>query len=35
MGVALIDEPPVGGIDTEDDLARAGAQWPAFSRGRH
>ncbi|HET9002858.1 MAG TPA: 3-deoxy-manno-octulosonate cytidylyltransferase [Gemmatimonadaceae bacterium] len=34
MGVALIDEPPLGGIDTEDDLARAGAQWQDFSRGR-
>ena len=34
MGVALIDEPPLGGIDTEDDLARAGAHWQDFSRGR-
>jgi len=34
MGVAIIDEPPLGGIDTEDDLARAGAHWPDFSRGR-
>jgi 3-deoxy-manno-octulosonate cytidylyltransferase (CMP-KDO synthetase) len=34
MGVAIIDEPPLGGIDTEADLARAGAQWPDFSRGR-
>jgi len=34
MGVATIAEPPLGGIDTEDDLARATAQWPDFSRGR-
>ena len=34
MGVAVIDEPPRGGIDTEDDLARAGAHWQDFSRGR-
>ena len=33
MGVATIAEPPLGGIDTEDDLARAAAQWPDFSRG--
>ena len=26
MGVALIDEPPRGGIDTEDDLERANAR---------
>ena len=35
MGVAMIAEPPLGGIDTEDDLARAGAHWEDFSRGRH
>jgi 3-deoxy-manno-octulosonate cytidylyltransferase (CMP-KDO synthetase) len=34
MGVAIIDQPPLGGIDTEDDLARAGAHWQDFSRGR-
>lgn len=34
MGVADIAEPPLGGIDTEDDLARASAQWQDFSRGR-
>lgn len=27
MGVAFIDEPPPGGIDTEDDLVRANARW--------
>jgi 3-deoxy-manno-octulosonate cytidylyltransferase (CMP-KDO synthetase) len=34
MGVAVIDEPPLGGIDTEDDLARASARWHDYSRGR-
>ena len=34
MGVAMIDEPPLGGIDTEDDLARASARWHDYSRGR-
>jgi 3-deoxy-manno-octulosonate cytidylyltransferase (CMP-KDO synthetase) len=34
MGVAFITEPPLGGIDTEDDLARASAHWQDFSRGR-
>jgi 3-deoxy-manno-octulosonate cytidylyltransferase (CMP-KDO synthetase) len=34
MGVAMIDEPPLGGIDTEDDLARASARWYDYSRGR-
>ena len=33
MGVATIAEPPLGGIDTEDDLARATAHWQDFSRG--
>lgn len=33
MGVATIAQPPLGGIDTEDDLARASAQWQDFSRG--
>lgn len=34
MGVALVDEPLRGGIDTEDDLARANADWTAFTTGR-
>jgi 3-deoxy-manno-octulosonate cytidylyltransferase (CMP-KDO synthetase) len=33
MGVADVAAPPRGGIDTEDDLARASAQWEDFSRG--
>jgi 3-deoxy-manno-octulosonate cytidylyltransferase (CMP-KDO synthetase) len=31
MGVALIDESPRAGIDTEDDLARANSDWTAFA----
>lgn len=31
MGVARIDEPLRGGIDTEDDLARANTEWMAFT----
>lgn len=27
IGVATIDEPPPGGVDTEDDLLRANARW--------
>jgi 3-deoxy-manno-octulosonate cytidylyltransferase (CMP-KDO synthetase) len=27
MGVAVIDEPPAAGVDTEDDLTRANARW--------
>ncbi|HEX2780994.1 MAG TPA: 3-deoxy-manno-octulosonate cytidylyltransferase [Gemmatimonadaceae bacterium] len=34
MGVAEVDAPPRGGIDTEDDLARASAHWEDFSRER-
>ena len=39
MGVARVDEVPEGGIDTEDDLARADAHWarahpPVASSGR-
>ncbi|NUQ21581.1 MAG: 3-deoxy-manno-octulosonate cytidylyltransferase [Gemmatimonadaceae bacterium] len=34
MGVAHVAEPPQGGIDTEDDLARASAQWEAFNGER-
>jgi 3-deoxy-manno-octulosonate cytidylyltransferase (CMP-KDO synthetase) len=32
MGVALIDEPLRGGIDTEADLARANVEWSDFTR---
>jgi 3-deoxy-manno-octulosonate cytidylyltransferase (CMP-KDO synthetase) len=35
MGVALIDEMPRPGIDTEDDLARANSDWNAFTTGRY
>jgi 3-deoxy-manno-octulosonate cytidylyltransferase (CMP-KDO synthetase) len=35
MGVALVAEPPRGGIDTEDDLARANSDWTAFSTPPH
>lgn len=31
MGVATIDEPPPGGIDTEDDLHRANERWSQFT----
>lgn len=31
MGVAVVDEPPAPGIDTEDDLAAADARWPAWA----
>ena len=34
MGVALIDEEPAGGIDTEADLARANARWTTLSPQR-
>jgi 3-deoxy-manno-octulosonate cytidylyltransferase (CMP-KDO synthetase) len=30
MGVAPVDEPALGGIDTDDDLARANARWLHF-----
>jgi 3-deoxy-manno-octulosonate cytidylyltransferase (CMP-KDO synthetase) len=30
MGVALVDEPPGIGIDTDEDLKRANADWNAF-----
>jgi 3-deoxy-manno-octulosonate cytidylyltransferase (CMP-KDO synthetase) len=30
IGVAVTDEPPASGIDTEEDLARANARWDAF-----
>jgi 3-deoxy-manno-octulosonate cytidylyltransferase (CMP-KDO synthetase) len=31
MGVASVTEPPLGGVDTEDDLARANARWTELS----
>ena len=34
MGVTVVDEAPRGGIDTEDDLRRANAQWDDFLAGR-
>ncbi len=34
MGVALVDTPPPGGIDTEDDLTRANALWVDLYAGR-
>ncbi len=34
MGVAVVDEPPPGGVDTEDDLARANARWNDLYAGR-
>jgi 3-deoxy-manno-octulosonate cytidylyltransferase (CMP-KDO synthetase) len=34
MGVALVDEPPRGGIDTEDDLARANSDWTVLTPER-
>jgi 3-deoxy-manno-octulosonate cytidylyltransferase (CMP-KDO synthetase) len=30
IGVALANEPPTVGIDTEEDLSRANARWDAF-----
>lgn len=34
IGVAVVAEPPRGGIDTEDDLARANSDWTALIPGR-
>lgn len=34
MGVATIDEPPLGGVDTEEDLASANARWTDLYAGR-
>ncbi|HJU90360.1 MAG TPA: hypothetical protein VJ672_13265, partial [Gemmatimonadaceae bacterium] len=34
IGVVTIDGPAPGGIDTEDDLARANARWPDFTAER-
>ena len=31
MGVAVVDEHPEAGIDTEEDLQRANERWPAFA----
>jgi 3-deoxy-manno-octulosonate cytidylyltransferase (CMP-KDO synthetase) len=33
MGVAITNEAPASGIDTEEDLARANARWDAFMTG--
>jgi len=34
IGVAIANEPPASGIDTEDDLAAANARWQEFIGGR-
>ena len=34
IGVAIADETPATGIDTEDDLSRANARWQEFTAGR-
>lgn len=34
MGVAAVSELPIGGVDTEDDLARANARWLELSAER-
>jgi 3-deoxy-manno-octulosonate cytidylyltransferase (CMP-KDO synthetase) len=34
MGVAIVNEPPRRGIDTEDDLARANSDWTALTPER-
>ena len=34
MGVAFVSELPAGGVDTEEDLARANARWTELSAGR-
>ena len=33
IGVAVTNEPPASGIDTEEDLERANARWDAFMAG--
>ena len=33
IGVAVTNEPPASGIDTEEDLERANARWDAFMTG--
>jgi 3-deoxy-manno-octulosonate cytidylyltransferase (CMP-KDO synthetase) len=35
IGIAIVEAPPVGGIDTETDLARANARWDALHMGRN
>jgi 3-deoxy-manno-octulosonate cytidylyltransferase (CMP-KDO synthetase) len=32
MGVAVVSAPVRAGVDTEEDLARANAEWPSFAR---
>jgi len=34
IGVAVVDEPPSGGVDTEDDLARANTRWADLYAGQ-
>lgn len=34
MGVHLVEAPPLGGVDTEEDLARANALWDDLFAGR-
>ena len=34
MGVAAVSELPIGGVDTEEDLARANARWLELSAER-
>jgi 3-deoxy-manno-octulosonate cytidylyltransferase (CMP-KDO synthetase) len=34
IGVAIADESPAAGIDTEEDLSRANARWESFTAGR-
>jgi 3-deoxy-manno-octulosonate cytidylyltransferase (CMP-KDO synthetase) len=34
IGVAIAEELPAAGIDTEEDLSRANARWDAFIAGR-
>jgi 3-deoxy-manno-octulosonate cytidylyltransferase (CMP-KDO synthetase) len=34
MGVAVVDEPPAPGVDTEDDLRAAERAWPAWAAAR-
>jgi 3-deoxy-manno-octulosonate cytidylyltransferase (CMP-KDO synthetase) len=34
IGVAVVHEPPSGGVDTEDDLARANQRWADLYAGR-
>jgi 3-deoxy-manno-octulosonate cytidylyltransferase (CMP-KDO synthetase) len=33
IGVAVTNEAPASGIDTEEDLERANAHWDAFTKG--